>query len=101
MVIRLRGFADHRRFQVDADLVSRTDAELVVATHDGHTAILRPRYADVLRPPYKHGYEICNFLWDGEFIGAAQLHEHEGGDITIVPEDFTYADDFVYAPPCP
>jgi hypothetical protein len=102
MTIRLRGFADHRRFQVDADHVSRTDAEIVVATHDAHTAILRPRYGgSSLTPPYPYGHEICHFIWDGELVGIARLYEDGQGDMTIVPGSTTYQEDYEHVPPRP
>jgi hypothetical protein len=102
MVVRLRGFAAHQRFQCDASVVSRTDTLLVVRTDDDHLAELRPRFAgSVLRPPYRFGHEICSFTWDGEYIALAQLHEDEQGDITIVPQDHSWSDDYEHVPPRP
>ena len=88
VVVRIRGWAAHRKFSVDAQLIARNDHELSVVTEDGHTALLRPRYAgSTLRPSYPFGHEICSLHWDGEYIAIAGLYEDEQGDITIVPQD--------------
>jgi hypothetical protein len=102
MVVRLRGFAAHQRFQCDASVVSRTDTLLVVRTDDGHVAELRPHLAGSnLSPPHPFGHEICTFTWDREYIALAELHEDEQGDITIVPLNYSWSDDWEYVPPRP
>ena len=103
MVVRIRGWARHRRFQCDATVIARSPEELVLRVDSGEIAAVRPRYVgSFLGRDDGNGHTICNFSWDGgPFSGYATFEEDEQGDITIVPSDGTWTSDYEYVPKRP